>query len=176
VTDPIPAVPDAEGTETSGDALPADLDLSAFVGAYQFPNVQRRRVPAVMYLVSATLLAALYLFTRHNDPVLVTRSMLFAAIGLALLGVHHFATAWDLKVTETDALVAASTAVGFPIGHASAQLSGRGLRSRPTWRVLVYSADEPPTKRGFVLIDGVEGAVVEQLVEVNPEDWSQYDS
>ena len=176
MTDPVSEAPKADTAPSGGDALPAELDLSAFVGAYQFPNMKRRRVPAAMYLVSAALLASLYFFTKGNDPVLVTRSMLFAAIGLAIVGGHNLATAWDLKITETDALVAASTAVGFAVGHASAQLSGRGLRSRPTWRVLVYSADEPPTKRGFVLVDAVEGAVVNQLVEANPEDWSQYDA
>jgi hypothetical protein len=49
------------------------------------------------------------------------------------------------------------------------------LRSRPTWRILVYSADDPPTKRGLVLVDGVDGSVVDQIVEDNPEDWSEFD-
>ena len=68
--------------------------------------------------------------------------------------------------------MAATRAVGFPVGHASAQLGWRGLRSRPTWRILVYSADEPPSKRGLVLVDGVDGVVLEHFVEDNPEDWS----
>jgi hypothetical protein len=52
----------------------------------------------------------------------------------------------------------------------------RGLLSRPTWRVLVYSADDPPEKRGLVLVDGVDGSIVEWLVEDNPEDWSALNS
>jgi len=59
--------------------------------------------------------------------------------------------------------------VGFPVGHASAQLGFRGLRARPTWRILLYSADNPPTKRGMVLADGVTGKVLGQYVEDNPE-------
>jgi hypothetical protein len=60
------------------------------------------------------------------------------------------------------------------VGHASAQLAWRGLRSRPTWRILLYSADEPPTKRGLVLVDGIDGSTVAHFVEDNPEDWSVY--
>ncbi|MDZ7677840.1 MAG: hypothetical protein U5K29_04760 [Acidimicrobiales bacterium] len=58
------------------------------------------------------------------------------------------------------------------MGHASAQLGWRGLRSRPTWRILVYSADTPPAQRGLVLVDGVDGEVLEFFSEANPEDWS----
>jgi hypothetical protein len=64
--------------------------------------------------------------------------------------------------------------VGFAVGHASAQQVWRGLRSRPTWRVLVYSAENPPRQRGLVLIDAVDGSVIEQLTEENPEtDWPE---
>jgi len=77
-----------------------------------------------------------------------------------------------MTVDEQQALVAAQGAVGFPVGHASAQQVWRGLRSRPTWRVLVYSAEEPPRRRGLVLVDAVDGSVKEQLVQDNPtEDW-----
>ena len=58
------------------------------------------------------------------------------------------------------------------VGHASAQLGWRGLRSKPTWRILVYSSEEPPTKRGLVLVDGVHGDVLQHFVEDNPEDWA----
>ena len=76
---------------------------------------------------------------------------------------------------ERDALVAAVREVGFPVGHASAQMGWRGVLSRPTWRILLYSAEDPPTQRGLVLVDGVDGQVLEWFVEDNPEDWSQYD-
>jgi hypothetical protein len=72
-------------------------------------------------------------------------------------------------------LVAAVRQVGFPVGHASAQMGWRGVLSRPTWRILLYSAEDPPTQRGLVLVDGVDGEVLEWFVEENPEDWSQYD-
>ena len=65
--------------------------------------------------------------------------------------------------------------MGFAVGHASAQLGWRGLRSRPTWRILLYSNEEPPARRGLVLVDGVDGDVLSHFVEDNPEDWSAYD-
>ena len=76
-----------------------------------------------------------------------------------------------MHVDEKQALVAAQQAVGFPVGHASAQQVWRGLRSRPTWRVLCYSAEEPPEQRGLVLVDAVDGRVLQHLVEDNPEEW-----
>ena len=47
------------------------------------------------------------------------------------------------------------------------------MRSRPTWRILCYSAEEPPQRRGFVLVDAVDGRVGEHVVEDNPESWSE---
>jgi hypothetical protein len=35
--------------------------------------------------------------------------------------------------------------------------------------VLCYSAEEPPRQRGLVLVDAIDGHVVEHLVESNPE-------
>ena len=74
---------------------------------------------------------------------------------------------------ENEALVAANRAVGFPVGHASAQLGWRGVLSRPTWKMLVYSAEDPPAHRGLVLVDAVDGTIVEYYVEENPEEWTQ---
>jgi len=91
---------------------------------------------------------------------------------LAVIGAYQLVSGWNLDVDEQDALVAATRAVGFPVGHASAQMGWRGLRSRPTWRILLYSAENPPARRGLVLVDGVDGQIVEQFVEDNPEDWS----
>ncbi len=114
----------------------------------------------------------LWALTEGSDPVLVNDGMAAAAVGLALIGGYHLLAGWNLDVDERDALVVATRAVGFAVGHASAQMGWRGLRSRPTWRILVYSAESPPTRRGLVLIDGVDGEVVDFFVEDNPEDWS----
>jgi hypothetical protein len=158
------------------DALPQDLDASGYVGPYLFPNNNRRRIPAVIYWVIAAICASLWFVTRDSDAVLVNGGYLGAAIVLTLFGVYSFVTGWNLEFDERDALVAATKQVGFPVGHASAQMGWRGLLSRPTWRVLVYSTENPPEQRGLVLIDGVDGEVVEWFVEDNPEDWSELDA
>ena len=155
------------------DELPADLDVTEYVGAYLFPNNSRRRVPGLIYLAIAVVLIVIWA-TRNDGGVLVNGGVLAAGIALALFGLYHLQGGWDLAVDERDALVYATKAVGFPIGHASAQMSWRGLRSRPTWRILLYSNEPTPQKRGFVLVDGIDGEVLDQLVEDNPEDWSAY--
>ena len=39
-----------------------------------------------------------------------------------------------------------------------------------------YSNEPSPEQRGLVLVDGVDGGIVDQFVERNPEDWSAYES
>jgi hypothetical protein len=158
------------------DALPADLDASGYVGPYLFPNNNRRRIPAILYWVIALGCLTLWFTTRDNNPVLVNAGYVAAAIALIVIGAYSFVVGWNLDVDERDALVVATRQVGFPVGHASAQMGWRGLLSRPTWRILVYSAEDPPDKRGLVLVDGVDGDVVEWFVEDNPEDWSALQS
>ncbi len=153
------------------DALPDDLNASEWVGPYVFPNNNRRRVPGYLYLgLGAACIAAWAI--AGDDAVLVNGGFLFAGILLLVLGAYHLVAGWNLDVDERDALVAATKEVGFAVGHASAQLGWRGLRSRPTWRILLYSAEEPPLQRGLVLVDGVDGEIVAHFVEHNPEDWS----
>jgi hypothetical protein len=168
----IDSVDDQEHT----DALPEELDASSFVGPYMFPDNNRRRVPAVMYLVIGLGAIVAWALTRNGQPVLVNGGLLAGGIGLVLFGLYSYQAGFDLEVDERDALVAATRTVGFAVGHASAQLGWRGLRSRPTWRILVYSNEEPPTKRGLVLVDGVRGDVLQHFVEDNPEDWTELNS
>ena len=160
-----------EEPEEHRDELPADLDVSNYVGMYTFPDIRRRRAPAYAYLLLAAALGVLSA-AYPGRRVLVNEGFLAAAIALALIGIYHMAAAWPLAVKDTDALLAAAGKVGFPVGHASAQLGWRGLRSRPTWRILLYSSEDPPATRGMVLVDAVDGEVLDQIIEDNPEDWS----
>ena len=149
------------------DQLPEELDVTAYVGPYVFPNINRRRIPGVMYAALAALCFAGWVWSTNTG-------LLAASVLLAAISAYHFATAWNLAVDQTQALVVATRAVGFPVGHASAQLAWRGLRSRPVWRILLYSADEPPTMRGLVELDAVDGHVMGEYTEPNPEDWSKF--
>ena len=157
-------------TENLRDALPDDLNASEYVGPYQFPDNSRRRRPAYLYFGIAAVCLLAWVVRRGHDPVLINRGMVWAAILLIAVGVLSFTSGWKMNVDVKQALVAAQGAVGFAVGHASAQQVWRGLRSKPTWRVLVYSAESPPRQRSLVLVDAVNGAVVEHLTEDNPED------
>ncbi|HZM32139.1 MAG TPA: hypothetical protein VFB77_16695 [Acidimicrobiales bacterium] len=176
--DPRPTEPDherdAERDEDVVDKLPDDLDAAGYVGPYLFPNNNRRRVPGYLYLGIAAILVLVWLVV--DDSIYVNGGLLLAAVLLAVFGAYSLISGWNLDVDEQDALVAATRAVGFPVGHASAQLGWRGLLSRPTWRILLYSADNPPARRGLVLVDGVDGKIVEHFVEDNPEDWSELET
>jgi hypothetical protein len=153
------------------DELPEDLDAAGYVGPYLFPNNNRRRIPGYLYLATAAACVAVWALV--DDSPYVNGGFLLAAALLTVVGVYSLVSGWNLDVDEQDALVAATRAVGFPVGHASAQMGWRGLLSRPTWRILLYSADTPPAKRGLVLVDGVDGEIVQHFVEDNPEDWSE---
>ena len=155
--------------EEVGDQLPADLDPHGYVGPYQFPDNSRRRITGAIYL--AVALCVVVLVAVSEGSPLLNGGMVAAALGLAVLGLYHLQAGWPLGVDEADALVVAIRCAGFPVGHASAQMAWRGLRSRPTWRILVYSNESPPGRRGLVVVDGVDGTVVASHIEDNPEQW-----
>ncbi|MEP1126191.1 MAG: hypothetical protein ABJH68_20100 [Ilumatobacter sp.] len=156
------------------DELPDDLQPSEFVGAYLFPDNSRRRIPGYIYLVVAAACVAV----RYAAPgaAVVNDGWLVGAGILVVAGLVSITSGWRMNVDEKDALVKAQQAVGFAVGHASAQQVWRGFRSRPTWRVLCYSAEDPPVERGLVLVDAVDGSIIEELVEANPEATPVVDS
>ena len=124
----------------------------------------RRPVPRHRRRVRARVVAV----ARRSSPF-VNDGWLWAALALTVVGGRSRSRrAGGCTSTRREALVAAQQAVGFPVGHASAQQVWRGLRSRPTWRVLCYSIEDPPRQRGLVLVDAIDGTVVEHLVEANP--------
>lgn len=156
-----------ERREAGGDVLPEELDVTAYVGPYLFPSTRRRRIAGTLHAIVSLGCLLGWLATD-------SAGLLAAAIFLALVAAYHFAAAWPLAIDQTEALLVASRTVGFPVGHASAQLAWRGLRARPAWRILLYSADEPPSMRGLVQVDGVDGRPLGEYTEPNPEDWSKY--
>jgi hypothetical protein len=103
---------------------------------------------------------------------LVNDGYVLAAVVLGAMGLLSITSGWRMHVDEKEALVAAQQAIGFAVGHASAQQVWHGVRSRPTWRVLCYSTEEPPRQRGLVLVDAVDGRVIQHLVEDNIEEWA----
>ena len=155
------------------DQLPADLDTTAIAVPYLFPNNSRRRIPGVLYILMG-IGAIVLRSAAGDDAVLVNRGVMYAGIALIVIGLYHLQAGWDLAFDEEHALQAATRLVGFPVGHASAQLGWRGFRSRPTWRILLYSNEPSPEQRGLVLVDGIDGEIIDSFTEKNPEDWAAY--
>ena len=163
-------------TDDIRDQLPDDLNAVDNVAAYDFPDNSRRRIPGILYGVIAVLCLVAWQLGTSNDSVLVNRGLLFAAAVLGAMAIISFTSGWRMTIDESEALVRATRKVGFPVGHASAQQVWRGLRSRPTWRIFCYSVEEPPRQRGLVLVDAVNGEIVECLVEANPDAETAPDS
>jgi hypothetical protein len=150
------------------DQLPDDLNVAAFSGPYEFPDNSRRRIPGYLY-IGIAIACLIFRAFGPTDSALMSKGWVGAAILLGAFGLLSISSGWRMTVDEKHALVLATRAIGFPVGHASAQQVWRGLRSRPTWRVFCYSAEEPPMRRGLVLVDAINGSVVEKLTEANPD-------
>ncbi len=145
------------GDVAAAEGVPDDLD-SEVLDPYAVPDLTRRRRAGVVY-VGAAAVTALGILAG-----LPSRMWLIVG-GFALLGAYHAIAAWHLRIREGRALEAANRATEFAVGHASAAVGFVGWRARPVWNVLVFSADDPPTRRGLVRVDGIDGTVVEKYVE-----------
>ncbi len=132
------------------DSLVIEEELdSNIVGPHRFPAPTRRRVSGWIFVA----FAAITLLSIDGGWI--------PAIGFVVLAIWQFAAAWPLNIDEHKALEIAAAAVSFPVGHASAAVTFRGIRSRPRWSVVLYSAEEPPDQRGLVVVNAVSGEVDE---------------
>jgi hypothetical protein len=139
------------------EAVPEDLD-AAQRQPYAIPSTRRRRTAGWVHLASAALVVVLV--ATGAAPALLAGAAILAG-----LGVWCLASAWRIAVLDPAALDTAGREVSFTVGHASAAVSFDGWRARPVWNVLVFSADEPPTRRALVRVDAVDGHVVEKYEE-----------
>lgn len=132
------------------DRIAIEEELDANVeGEYRFPHPSRRRISGWVYLAFAVV-----------SPFAFDGGWL-VAMGFTGLAAWQFLSAWPLDVDEHEAMTTAAAAVDFPIGHSSASVRFHGLRSRPRWSVMLYSAAEPPDRRALVVVDAVNGDIVE---------------
>lgn len=135
------------------DELPSDLDVTKYVGPYQFPTPRKRRTASISIFIISISAVAIGFFSSNT-------AMLFGGLFMAFIGAIFFFCGWPLKIKDLDALTLAAKNSPFSVGHASAQLSFTGWFSKPLWRVVVFSSDEPPSQRGLVEIDGISGKIV----------------
>jgi hypothetical protein len=144
---------DREGIHIDRDladqvSIEEELDANV-VGVYRFPPATRRRIAGWVYLAAGVVAA------------LVIDSGWMVGLGLWLLAVWQFASSWPLEIDEHQAMTRAASTVDFPIGHSSASVRFHGWRSRPRWSVMLYSAAAPPDQRALVVVDAVDGRIVE---------------
>jgi hypothetical protein len=144
---------DREGIHIDRDladeiAIEDELDANV-VGPFLFPSPERRRSAGWVFVVAGVIAG------------LTIDGGWLVAVGFGLLAVWQFLSTWPLNIDENTALTVAGGAVDFPVGHASAAVRFHGWRSRPRWAVVLYSASEPPDQRGLVVLDAVNGDVVE---------------
>ena len=141
--------------------MPDDLQ-SIVLEPYAVPNTDRRRRAGLVYVVAAVVCV---IGIALSLPV-----GMWLMVGLLIaIAASHRLGGWVLAVMDGEALEIANREVDFPAGHASAALNFEGWRARPVWNVLMFSADDPPTQRGLVRVDGITGDVVGSYVEDVPE-------
>lgn len=139
------------------EGVPEDLDATQRE-PYTIPSTRRRRTSAVIHLVGAAVAGAVVV--AGGPPGLLAITFLLAG-----LAAWNLAAAWPIGVLDPEALEAANREVPFPVGHASAAIGFDGWRARPIWNVLVFDTDDPPSRRGLVRVDAVDGRVVETYWE-----------
>ncbi len=161
-------------TDDYRDQLPEELDASGYVGQYTFPNNNRRRISGLIYAVTGLGCVAVYV-ADGSGGVLVNRGLLYGGLFLLALACYHFASGVTLRINETDALVAATKTVGFPVGHASAQLSWRGLHLTSHLAHPAVLGRRPADQAGPGAGRRCRRARWATTVEDNPEDWSALD-
>jgi hypothetical protein len=159
MTDRRPELPaievDADVAAAAG--MPDDLNANV-LGPYQVPDPARRRRSGAVYFIGAGVVAA-------GIAAGLPSGMWLIAGLLVLIGAYHIAAGHHLAIKDGVALEIANKETEFPVGHASAVLGFDGLLARPVWNVLVFSADEPPTQRGLIRVDGGSGEVIETYTE-----------
>ena len=131
------------------EGVPEDLD-SAVLGPYRFPSPLRRRTAALVYVAAAVLSGLGALAGLPSGLWVISGAFLVVAF-------LHDRAAWPLVIEQEAALNTAAAQVPFAVGHASAALGFVGLRSRPVWNVILYSAEEPPDRRALVRLDATTG-------------------
>lgn len=138
------------------EAVPDDLDATQRQ-PYSIPTTRRRNAAAIVYAVAAAGAAV--------GAIVGEPGLWFVAGLLGVLAVWHRLAAWRIGVLDPEALEIANREVPLAVGHASAAVGFDGWRARPIWNVLVFSADDPPSQRGLIRVDAVDGRVVGTYTE-----------
>ena len=91
VTDDADDDDEPSGDEPQGDELPEDLDVTAYVGPYVFPDIKRRRIAGTIYVVLGALVAVGR--ARDRQP----RARCSARSCSPSIAAYHFVAGWPLR-------------------------------------------------------------------------------
>lgn len=156
-------------SESAGDAAESTAPEELFE-SYVFPDTRQRQITGIgLSVIGVVAVVVWFAWGSGSDGLSV--GILVGGIVCLAIAAYFFAAAFRMRLDQSEALVVATREIGFPVGHASAVLGWRGWRSRPTWRILLYSAEDPPARRGLVELDAIDGNVLASYSEENPEDW-----
>ena len=153
------------------DELPADLDASGYVGPYQFPDNSRRRIPGVIYLVIAAACVVVWVVGHDSSPI-VNDGWLWAAGLLTVVAVISISSGWRMHVDERRRSSRPSRPWASPSATPRPSRSGVGCAAARRGACCATPSRTRPSARGLVLVDAIDGEVVEHMVEDNPERWS----
>lgn len=116
-------------------------------------DTSKRRSAGGVYLVMAV--GAAVLTVAAGVP-----AMWATAVGvLAALVAVQFVAAWQMRVTDMEAISIASGEASFPVGHGSATLGYRGWLAKPVWQVLVFANTPSPDHQALVTVDAMTADV-----------------
>ena len=92
-------------TDEIRDQLPDDLNAVDHIGAYDFPDNSRRRIPGVIYSVLALVCVIVWFVADNQDSALINKGILFAAVLLAVMSIISITSGWRMSINESEALV-----------------------------------------------------------------------
>ena len=136
----------------SATSCPTTSTSPASSGRTSSPTTAAGASPGSIYLVIAVLCVAAYVAWHGSDVrSSSTTGSCWPPGSSASPASCRSRRAGACTSTRSRRWWRATRAVGFPVGHASAQLAWRGLRSRPTWRILLLLGRGAAARRaGFV--------------------------
>ncbi|MEN8040835.1 MAG: hypothetical protein ABFR95_04970 [Actinomycetota bacterium] len=121
-----------------------------------------RRVAGAVYLFAAAVGSMLVLATG------IGLMWLTCVLPLIALAAYQFAAGRSMKITDMEAIEAASAAASFDVGHASATLGFSGVLAKPQWQVLAFESGPVPTHQALLTVDALTGAVLGSFEEEVP--------
>lgn len=136
---------------------------------YVFADTRQRRITAIIFWALAGGAALLWLMDAGGAGW-ASGGLLAGSIVVAVIGVHFWVAGKKMGLDHIAALTIATKQVDFAVGQTTTDLIWQGLWSRPVWHIVLFSTEDPPTMRGMVELDAVDGRILACLsLESEPQ-------